>query len=146
MGDSAKLREVRYERYEYQRPEKHSQHTGTLLIFVYDIPHFAACGVFPPLHIANQILIRGKAGGGMSSGTLWEPFAISEEEYRLLAEAVQSTPISQIKPHARYAFVPMKFDHSFDHMEEWQDWFRAVCQKHRNAWHEELERSGAAPE
>lgn len=146
MGEPAKLREVQYERYEYNREEKHSQHTGTLLTFVYDIPHFAACGVFPPLHIANQILIRGKAGGGMTSGTQWEPFAISEEEYLQLSEAVQNTPISEIKPHARYAFLAMKFDQSFDQIEEWQDWFRAVCQKHRNAWHEELERSGAVSE
>lgn len=142
MGESQRLREIQYQRCEYDVPGQVSPHTGTLLIFVYDIPHFAACGIFPPLHIANQILIRGKAGGGMNAGAQWEPFAISDEEYRQLAEAVQSTPISQIKPHARYAFLPMKFDHSFDDIEEWQDWFRAVCQKHRNAWHEELERAG----
>jgi hypothetical protein len=28
---------------------------GTLLMLVYDIPYFPACGVFPPLHILNQV-------------------------------------------------------------------------------------------
>jgi len=143
MADAAKLRQITYERYEYVGQEENTIHTGTLLAFVYDIPHFDACGIFPPFHIANQIFIKGKAGGGMSSGTSWEPFAISEGEYSALVEAVQSTPISEIKPYARYAFVPMKFDHSLDGIEEWLDWFRASCHKHRAAWHEELEKAGA---
>jgi hypothetical protein len=140
MAESTKLREVRYERYEYLGQT--TVHTGSLLTFVYDIPHFDACGIFPPFHVANQIFIKGTAGGGMSPGTSWEPFAISEKEYSALVEAVQRTPLAEIKPHARYAFVAMKFDSSFDHIDERRDWFQAVCNKHRSAWHEELERAG----
>jgi hypothetical protein len=141
MSESAKLREVRYERYEYLGQS--TAHTGSLLTFVYDIPHFDACGIFPPFHVANQVFIKGIAGGGMSPGTSWEPFAISEEEYSALVKAVQETPLAEIKPHARYAFVAMQFDSSFDHIDERRDWFQAVCNKHRSAWHEELERAGA---
>lgn len=142
MGGKSELREVTYQRYEHLG-EGNGVHAGSLLILVYDIPHFDACGIFPPLHIANQIFISGKAGAGMGPGTSWEPFAISEAEYGSLAEAVQNTPVSEIKLHARYAFVAMKFDPSFDHIEERRDWFQAVCQKHRSAWHEELEKAGA---
>lgn len=141
MGQAAKLREVTYERYEYLG--QNTVHNGTLLTFIYDVPHFDACGIFPPYHIANQIFIRGTAGGGLSPGATWEPFAISEEEYAALVESVQQTHISEIKPHARYAFVPMKLDTSLDGIEERRDWFRAACQKHRAAWHEELEKAAA---
>ncbi len=52
----------------------------------------------------------------MSHGTSWEPFTISEDEYAALVDAVQSTPISEIKPYARYAFVALKFDRSLDNI------------------------------
>lgn len=142
MPDSPRLREVHYHRHEYLGQS--SVHTATLLNFVYDIPHFEACGIFPPLHIANQIFITGKAGGRMSPGTSWEPFTISEEEYSALVEAIRHTSLAEIKPHARFAFIPMKFDSSFDHIEERREWFQSVCNKHRSTWHEELERAGVA--
>lgn len=146
MARSGSLREVTYKRYEYLGQEELAVCTGSLLSFIYDIPYFDACGVFPPFHIANQIFSRGTAGGGMSPGTEWEPFTISENEYDALVEALQSTPISEIKPHARFAFVPMKLDHSFDSITELLEWFRAVCDKHREAWHLELEKAGAMDE
>jgi hypothetical protein len=135
-------REIRCERYEYHA-EENTVHTGTLLTLVYDIPYFNACGVFPPIHIANQIFSRGTAGGGMSPGTKWEPFTLAEDEYAALAEAVKLTPVSEIKPHARYAFLPMKFDRRFDNISGWQAWFAAVCKEHREAWYADLRKAGA---
>lgn len=142
MSELPALRQVSYERHE-ALGRGHTLHTASLLTFVYDIPHFDACGIFPPLHIANQIFITGKAGSGMGPGTTWEPFIISEEEYRGLVEAVRGTPVSEIASQARFAFVVMKFDPSFDHIEERREWFQAACNKHRSTWHEELERAGA---
>jgi len=142
MVNWANLRDVTYERYEFHADEN-TAHSGTLLTFLYDIPYFNACGVFPPLHIANQIFSRGTAGGGMSPGTKWEPFTLSEDEYAALVEAVKRTPVSEIKPHARYAFLPMKFDHTFDDISEWKAWFAAVCTKHREEWHAALKKAGA---
>jgi hypothetical protein len=131
------MRSVMYKRYEYTSArvgDENTVHTGSLLTFVHDIPYFDACGVFPPLHVANQIFSRGQAGGGMSPGTEWKPFTISEHEYEMLVQAVKLTPISEIKPHARYAFLPLKFDHTFDDISDWRDWLVAVCKKHRNEW------------
>jgi hypothetical protein len=101
---------------------------------------FQQCGVFPPLQIANQIFSKGTAGG--SPGTEWEPFTLSEDEYAALVEAVKKTPVSEIT-YARYAFLPMKFDHPFDDISEWQIWFGAVCKKHREDWHAALKKAGA---
>jgi len=146
MKEARGLRELTYKRYEYTSAVTGAEdtiHTGNLLTFVYDIPHFDACGVCPPFHIANQSFSKGRAGGGMSPGTSWEPFTISLDEYSISVEAIQHTPISEIRPHARYAFVALKFDHSLDSIGEWLDWFGASCKKHRESRHEELRKAGA---
>lgn len=142
VAEFTKLREIAYKRYEFHADEDEDRY-GTLLIFVYDIPYFGACGVFPPLHITNQIFSRGTSGGGMSPGADWEPFTISADEYAALVDAVQHTPISEIKPHARYASLPFKFDHSFDELSDWLDWIKAVCKKHRKEWHEQLKEAAS---
>jgi hypothetical protein len=144
MENPVNLRDMTYQRYEFHADEN-TVHTGTLLTFVYDIAYFSACGVFPPPHIANQLFSSGAVGGGMSPGTKWEPFTLSEDEYAALAEAVKQTPVSEIKPHARYAFLQMKFDHTFDDISEWAAWTGAVCKKHREDWHAALKKAGAMP-
>jgi hypothetical protein len=133
------LRAVKYRRHEFRH--KPTACEGSLLTFVYDVPYFDACGVFPPFHIINQILSSGGGDGGMSPGASWKPFTISTDEYEELAEAVRHTPVSEIRPHARYAWLQMKFDVEFDHLTDRIEWMRAVCEKHRDAWHAELEKS-----
>jgi hypothetical protein len=137
------MRSVTYERYEHTSAvagDENEVLTGALLNFVYDIPYFAPCGMFPPLHIANQIFSMGSAGGGMSPGTEWEPFTVTKDEYDELVEAVKHTPVSELKSFARYAFLPMKFDHSLDDISEWSKWFGAICKKHREEWRAEIAR------
>lgn len=134
------LENIPYTRHEYLAgPE---ERTGALLTLLYDIPYFGACGIFPPLHILNQILLSGGGDGGMSPGASWEPFSISEAEYATLIELVRFTPVSEIRPFARYAFVGFRFDSSFDHMQHWPGWMKAVCNRHRDQWHRELRRAG----
>jgi hypothetical protein len=110
--------------------------------FIYDIPYFPACGIFPPLHIINQVFSSGGGDGGMSPGASWEPFTISEEEYTVLKKTVANTSISEIEPYARYAHVQMKFDAEFDSIGDRFEWMRAVCEKHRENWHAELRKAG----
>lgn len=134
------LRIVNYMRHEFHGDPQ--PHTGTLLTFVYDIPYLTACGVFPPLHIANAIFSSGGSTGGMSPGATWQPFTISKEEYKALVTAVNNTPLHEIKPHARYAIIPLKCDPDFDHIQDRIAWIRAVCSRHRNRWHDELRKAG----
>jgi hypothetical protein len=132
------LRVINYTREEFHGEDEPCE--GTLLTFVYDIPYFSACGVFPPLHIVNEVFSSGGGGGGMSPGASWEPFTVSEEEYNALVEAVGNTPVSELRPYARYADLQMKFDHEFDSIRDRMEWVKAACDKHRDEWHAELER------
>ncbi len=134
------LRTIRYQREEFHGEPEACE--GSLLTFVYDIPYVDACGVFPPLHILNELFSHGSAGGGMSPGAEWEPFTISEAEYAALVEAVKGTPVDQIRPYARYAFVPFKFDASLDHLQTRMEWFKAACQKYLRQRHAELKEAG----
>lgn len=134
------LRTIKYRRHEFRH--KPRAYEGTLLTFIYDIPYFPACGVFPPPHVINQVFSRGGGDGGMSPGASWEPFTISEEEYLALKEAVAETPIVEIAPLARYAHARLKFDPEFDHIEDQLEWTTAVCEKHRESWHAELRAAG----
>jgi len=72
-----------------------------------DIPYFDACGVFPPFHIVNQTFASGGGDGGMSPGATWKPLSITEDEHTVLADAGVNTPKAEIKPHSRYAMLPL---------------------------------------
>jgi hypothetical protein len=138
VSSTAKLKTIRYLRHEFHgEPEPRE---ATLLILVYDIPYFNACGIFPSYHLVNQIFSCGGTEGGMSPGATWEPFTVSQEEYAALVEAVTTTPVAEIQPHARYANVPMQVDNSFDQIQDRITWMTAVCKKHRDGWHDALQK------
>ena len=137
MDPQLDYRIVKYVRHEFHGDEETCG--GPLLYFVYDIPYFAACGVFPPLHVVNQIFGEGRRGGGMSPGASWEPFTISLSEYESLTKGVQATPVAQIQPHARYAELQYIFDSRFDGILNRTEWVRAVCEEHRDEFHRRLD-------
>lgn len=114
INAEAKLRRVRYERWTgiwgSWEPTENS-----LLAFVYDYhTHVGACGVFPPFHLLNQLLLHGGGGGGMGPGAKWEPFSIPQEEYDLLIKAIRTVPPASIKGLPERAPLPFTFDPEFD--------------------------------
>ena len=136
---------------------------NSLLAFVYDIPHFGACGVFPPFHLLNQFLLRGGSRGGMSPGATWEPFSLSPAEYRDLVGAVRTVSPESLRDRARYAHLAFTFDPEFDgdpesypvraEVKKWHrhvpadykeyfEWMGAVCAKHGHRWQAEMKRAG----
>jgi hypothetical protein len=140
LAIEAQLRRVRYVRHEF--PGRRSNREDSLLALVYDIPYFGACGVFPPFHLLNQLLLEGGSQGGMSPGATWQPFSLSEREYRDLVEAVRTVAPEALRRRARYAHLPYKFDPSLDHHQDYFEWMGVVCAKHREAWHAELRSGG----
>jgi hypothetical protein len=134
------LRSVEYFREEFHYdPEPQG---GSLLSFLYDIPYFPPCGVFPPLRLLNQFLALGSCGGGMGPGVTWEPFTLDEDEYSELVRAFETTPLAELKSQSRYAWVKPVFDHSFDEVNLYLAWAAAVCQKHRDRWKATLREAG----
>ena len=120
---------IDYIRYEFQQPPE--EVNGELLILVYDIPYFGACGIFPPLHVANQIFSSGGGDGGMSPGASWSPFTIDQQQYDILLNQVSETPIHTLKDKSRFSSVKLTRDDSLDHIQDRFDWLEAVCIKYR---------------
>jgi hypothetical protein len=111
----AKLRRVRYTRWSGFPRCSWEPVEDTLLAFVYD--HYVdldACGVFPPFHLLNQVLLRGGGAGGMGPGAKWEPFSLSREEYDLLVDAIRTVPPGAIEGLPRPVPLPFTFDPEFD--------------------------------
>ncbi len=123
---------IAYFRHElFYEPEEAA---GDLFTLVYDIPYFGACGVFPPLHIVNQVFARGGGDGGMSPGASWQPFSLSEKQYEdLLWEILHRSP-DELEGKARYWRIPFIVDSSFDGYREKTAWSKAVCEKYRERW------------
>lgn len=111
--------------------------TGTLLSFVYDIPYFGACGVFPPLHVINQEFAAGGSNGGMSPGATWPPFVIDKQTYDELLLQVRKTDPNSLAGASRYTGIKFVEDNSFDSIEGWLEWYEAACTKHRDWFHRE---------
>ena len=111
---------------------------GNLLSFVYDVPYFGACGVFPPLHIANQIFMTGGGDGGMSPGASWKAFQLNETTHSKLLNLVKNTNPKSLKEKSRYIGVKYIEDQSFDHLHNHYVWLEAVCNKHRERFHAEI--------
>jgi hypothetical protein len=126
------MRELAYTRHE--PGDKPRRLKRSLLEFVYDVPHLAPCGVFPPLHILNDLLRTGGGDAGMSPGASWEPFELDAGEYEALAKAVLDTSPTTFGSSPRFAQVQLMFDHDFDYIVDRMVWNRAVSEAHQQQW------------
>ena len=130
------MKVIEYERHEFHGdPEKR---TADLSVFVYDIPYFGACGIFPPYHIINEIFQSGGSQGGMSPGATWQPFQLEKDEYDKLVQAIKTLNPKTLGEKARYTSVKFEFDSSFDHIKKWEKWLLSVCEKHRDSYQKML--------
>ncbi|WP_316367589.1 hypothetical protein [Candidatus Thiodiazotropha sp. CDECU1] len=133
IANGRDMRVVEYERHEFHGdPEQRSSELST---FVYDIPYFGACGIFPPYHIINVIFGSGGSQGGMSPGATWKPFQIEIDEYDSLVQTIKTLDPKKLGENARYTWVKFEFDSSFDHIKKWEKWLLSVCDKHRDSFH-----------
>ena len=128
---------IRYTRHEFRLAPEEVQ--GDLFTLVYDIPYFDACGVFPPMHVANQIFMSGGGGdAGMSPGASWEPFSLNEEQYNNLLQKVLKQPPQVLKGNARFTQIQFIIDPFFDKYIDRFDWLKAVCEEYRERHHAEI--------
>ena len=121
------MRTVRYAQTEFRHPGKEVE--TDLFSFLYDLPYVFIYGVFPPLPVLNEVLMMGGVGGGMSPGAEWEPFSISQSEYRELMECAHSKP----DPDKQARFFNgshFTFESGYDGFDTWDAWFSALSEKY----------------
>ena len=126
---------IKYKRHEFRYEPVDFE--GTLISFVYDVPYFGACGVFPPFQVINQRFAHGGGDGGMSPGASWEPFQISDKTYSKLIDLVRITDPKTLKDKSRYHYIKFIEAPEFDSIQDQWAWAEAVCEKYRKRYHEE---------
>lgn len=127
------MRNVKYKTYwSYAGPG--IKRAEPLSEFVLDILYLMEVnGVIPPLAILNKVLLGGGGNGGMSPGTAWKPFEISEEEYNELVQALLQLDVEQAKqkhPYVRFerVIVDPELHICTDHL----DWLQRIIQKYKH--------------
>jgi len=138
------VQEERMKKIEYYQHEPHydpEKVTGDLVSFVYDVPYLAACGIFPPLHILNQVLSEGGGDAGMSPGASWKPFKLSDDEYNQLWALIEKTDPTSLKSRARFAAVKYKRDIELENIMDHMEWMSKACDKHREWFFNEQNKS-----
>ena len=127
---------------EYYQHEPHEDPVriqADLVSFVYDVPYLGACGIFPPLHILNELLATGGGDGGMGPGASWQPFSLTEAEYQSLWQRIEATDPTTLA--ARYHQVKFRRDPAFEQVSDHLAWAHQVCSKHRDAFLEAQEQA-----
>lgn len=130
------MRQIKYKRTEFHGDDEPVE--NDLLCFIYDIPYLGACGIFPPIHILNEILSSGGGDGGMGPGAAWEPFRITDKEYSELKQVLINTPLEFIRNKVRYGDAQFEFDSEFDSLQDQMEWLQNVCNKHRESYHRRI--------
>lgn len=100
--------------------------------FVLDILYFIEnTGVIPPLAVLNEVLQGGGDTGGMSPGTKWKSFNISEAEYAEMVEALLVLDlVAAKKKHPFVIFERVIVDPEFNEITDYTTWLGRTCKKY----------------
>lgn len=74
---------------------------------------------FPPFHILNEELMSGGSDLGMSGGCFWQPFSLSESEYRELADEMLTSPL-----------YDLEYDQNLEDRKTLKKWCSSVLSHH----------------
>ncbi len=127
---------IRYKVYEFCDDIKERE--SSLLVFIYDVPYIDACGIFPPYHILNQILVEGGDQGGMGPGATWIPFTLTSKQYNELIHEIENHSPTTFNEQVRFGYIQFARDPSLDYITDRFEWFQAACEKHRSNYHQKL--------
>ena len=75
------MRIIRYKQSEYLMPWKWRK-KNPLHRFILDIPYALYFSIVPGREALNEALRIGSSGGGMGAGMYWEPFEVTDDEYK----------------------------------------------------------------
>ena len=71
---------VNYRKTEFLVPWTHRRRAD-LHLFILAIPYGLYDAIVPSRDALNEVLSKGRAGGGMGTGLIWEPFSLTDAEY-----------------------------------------------------------------
>jgi hypothetical protein len=108
------------------------ERSAQLIDFVLDILYLMdSSGIVPPFHVLNEVLQEGGSNGGMSPGTSWQPFEISDVEYQELVEGLLKLDIAEARNNHPYVrFERVIVDKSLNEETTYADWMLAVNAKY----------------
>ena len=93
---------------------------GSVIDLLGRIPYLLSSHILPPLHVLNELLQIGHSDAGMSGGCRWNPFTLSQEEFRELVSV-----LAQREGEDFVEFVsPPKWVTSFG---KWHCWILEYC-------------------
>lgn len=68
-----------------------SKQHGTVVDLLSAVPYLLTARLILPLHVVNDVLIKGIYDAGMSGGCKWEPFQIDASEWNELRRAFEAS-------------------------------------------------------
>lgn len=123
-------RVVKYTRLDDRGPA--SSVEAPLWGFLLDVPYLGAAGIFPPLHLLNQVLMAG--GKKWVTGATWEPFQITAEEYKEAIPNILVPPSALLERYSRTPWQVFELDPDLDDCADYESWLKKAMQKHGQAW------------
>lgn len=97
--------------------------------FLFDVGYLGACGVFPPLHLLNQVLRTGGKHPGVT-GTSWEPLELTQDEYAAILPNILSPDPAALEKYSRFPWQRFRLDAELERCTDYMDWHRRACSKH----------------
>jgi hypothetical protein len=124
------MRTVKYKRH-WSNSSRGVRRKGLLVEFVLDVIYLMDLGIVPPFHILNEVLQDGGHDGGMGPGTSWQPFTISEAEYKELVEALLKLDVVKAKKQHPYIRAEkIIIDETLHDCKTFGEWLRNMTKKY----------------
>lgn len=122
---------IRYRKTEYLIPWRFPKRKP-LDRFILDIPYGLYFSIAPGLQALNDLLLTGKAGGGMGTGVTWEPFTITSEQYDAIADAWRRFDLRSLLkiPESAMPDLSFVFDADILAIPKHNDYLRAASTKY----------------
>jgi hypothetical protein len=125
------MRRINYTKY-WSYGNRGQKSRGSLAELILDIPDLMPWGIIPPLHVLNECLLTGGDNGGMSPGTTWKPFSITQEEYDELVTFLVHINTDVARIHHPYLYAKtIRRDEEFEHSTNYLSWIKETSEKYR---------------
>ena len=119
---------------EYQVTDFHGSDEecrGTLVDLILDASLIPRCGLIPPFRVMAAALRTGGGDGGMSSGCIWKPFELSEDNYWQAVERLEKYAPDDIKSRHRDPQIAgeIRQDYAAPDTDDWATWHDSLAQR-----------------